>query len=345
MRSSVGLFVTLLAVLVALGNLGCSELAPTNPYDPATPLDQQARGAVRGRVVLTDRFTAEAFVGGRATLATASAPAEVAFDSALAPEGEGPTATFVLEKVPGGLYWLRVNLTGFDTIERFIEVPRGGDAEVGDLSPLVRADAVVEGQARLEGDGVASHEGTLVSALGTPFVALTGADGAFRLAVSEGTFTLQASHEGYESASTPDVVVGGDETTRLPEPLLLRAAPGAVHVTVRLQPSENQARLVVGASVALAPASGGDAILAAQPDAQGNALLAPVPAGEYTLSVTLAGYGTDTRQVTVLPGRVVEAGAVTLSATVDARTMPCRRASRAPVNPSSGTTAATSAST
>ncbi len=306
----------LLALLFALAS--CSEVAPTNPYDPATPEAQQAKGTVRGRVALAAPYTADAFEGAVVTLSRASAPDETAFETTPSPEGETPEATFTLADVPAGLYWLRVRLTGFAAMERLIEVTRGGEADVGTLSPDADVRSALQSVARLDGPGVMSHEGIVVTAQGTPFAALTAADGAFQMALSEGTFTLRASHAGYVSTERSGVVVAAGGVTTLDEPIVLAAAPGAVHLTVRLEPAVGMAERVIGVSVALAPAAGGDVVLAGQPDAQGNVLLAPVPAGDYVVSATLSGFGSDTRQVSVRPEQTAEVGTITLRAANDA---------------------------
>jgi uncharacterized protein YjbI with pentapeptide repeats len=305
-----------LALLLALG--ACSEVAPTNPYDPSTPEAQQAKGLVRGRVVLAAPYTAEVFEGSVVTLSRAATPESTAFETTPAPEGDAPEAAFTVVDVPAGLYWLRVQLTGFARMERLIEVTRGGEADVGTLSPDADVRSALQGVARLDGPGVEQHEGIVVTALGTPFAALTAADGAFRMELSEGTFTLRASHAGYTSAERAGVTVAAGGVTPLDEPLTLVAAPGAVHLTVRLEGATDMARQVIGVSVAVAPAAGGEAVLAAQPDAQGNVLLAPVPAGAYVVSATLAGFGTDTRQVAVAPAQTAEVGTITLRAANDA---------------------------
>ena len=52
-----------------VGLVACSEIAPTNPYDPATPVPQQAKAMITGQVSLpTEETDLAVFDAGRVFL-------------------------------------------------------------------------------------------------------------------------------------------------------------------------------------------------------------------------------------------------------------------------------------
>ena len=90
------------AVLAALA--GCEDVPATNPFDPATPVSQQAQARLEGTVTLPDGFGASNLAEGRVDLVDGAG--EIALTGGVA---EG---TFLFEAVNAGAYLVRVVVPG-----------------------------------------------------------------------------------------------------------------------------------------------------------------------------------------------------------------------------------------
>jgi hypothetical protein len=138
--------------------LGCSEMAATNPYDPATPAAQQAPGSIRGQVRLL-RFTAP-----ETTLEVLVELVAAGSDGALGTQKPTADGRFAFEEVPAGTYEVRASLPGYLPESRRVAVGRGETVELGTLS--LQHDALgpyavtFEGRIRLR--GATEHGGTTV---------------------------------------------------------------------------------------------------------------------------------------------------------------------------------------
>ena len=158
--------------LVSVALVSCADVPPTNEYDPKTPKAQQKKGTVSGTLVLPEDFDATAFDDGLVRLFAAAAPAEVAYETSLAPEpaaeGERAVAAFQFDEVAAGTYALRPVVVGFAPQDAVppIEVDFGAAVAVGaiDLRSLAVADpadpvevTAVEGIARLAGAADDGH--------------------------------------------------------------------------------------------------------------------------------------------------------------------------------------------
>jgi hypothetical protein len=165
--------------LVALGGalLACSDIAATNPYDPATPESQQAPGAVRGQVRLL-RFASPEII--LTTVLELQPPDGGRAVGIRQPDADG---RFAFERVPAGRYLLRASLPGFVPETRAVTVARGEAADLG-VIPLqhdaLGPDAVTfSGRVRLRGE--TDHGGTTVR------LQLAGRDLSYAALVTDAT--------------------------------------------------------------------------------------------------------------------------------------------------------------
>ncbi len=137
---------------------------------------------------------------------------------------------------------------------RFLPVGSGADISLPDLD--LRRSGTVRGRVLLQ--GAASHGGTRVSVIGTPYTTTTASDGSFSIhpiavafrapapgspyAPSAATYSLLFDHDGYVPASVADVsVVAGDVTT-LSDVTLQVADPaprGVIHGRVALEAADD----------------------------------------------------------------------------------------------------------
>ena len=153
-----------LVFVCVIASSGCSNIGPTNPHDPDTPVDQQLSGSVAGRLVLPDGFTSEVLGAAVIELHAISDPSNAAYDAAVGADG-----AFLFDSVHAGGYTLYSRLPGFGADPIEIGLPIDGHVEVGEiaLEPL-RAGAI-SGVGRRPGDGETGHGGLFVEVLGTPF--------------------------------------------------------------------------------------------------------------------------------------------------------------------------------
>jgi hypothetical protein len=234
------------AVLAVL--VGCEDVPATNPFDPATPVSQQAQARLEGTVTLPEGFGETNLADGRVDLVDAAG--EVALTSGVA------DGTYLFDAVNAGAYLVRVIVPGLRVAERPVQLLRGETLRQPPIALSAPStediDALfVVGVARLEGAPEAGHQGIFVEVQDTPYNALTARDGTFRVQAPPGERTVAVSFPGY-GLETISVVVRSDapELT-LPEPIVLVGQPGRILGRVRLQPGFEDPAQLMAADVAL----------------------------------------------------------------------------------------------
>ncbi len=295
----------------------CSEVSPSNPFDPATPGSQQATGRVVGRLVLPTGFGAQRLQGAQVTLRPQADPASVTATAEVDAEG-----AFALTDVVAGLYSVQVQVVGLSLTPIAIELTIGGVVDLGDL--LLEAPpeglAAVLGRVQRSGAAEDGHQGIVIEALGTPYSAVTTSDGTFRPAVAAGEHTLRSSAPGYAPQTAPlDPPLAAGEVRTLEATVVLIGRPGAVRGVVGLEPGFEDAELLRTATLTLAhpgAALDDEATREARPDGDGRFLFDAVPAGEWTLTATLETFQPVTLPLTVRVGETTTAPPVTLFSTL-----------------------------
>jgi hypothetical protein len=262
------------AVLAALAS--CStEVPATNPYDPATPLDSQAKAAVRGVVVATPTLPTSA--GLAVTLAQAAGAAREV--------STGTAGAFLFENLTPGSYLLTCAPTGFVSFTVAVTLVQGQVLDLGTipLSPLSGADAsAFTGRVTLEAG--ADLGGTLVEAAGRGFTTVTDSAGNYRLQVVAGTYDLRFSRAGFVTQAAPGQVVARGEARALGTVTLL-ANPARLSGHVDGERPDGTRGPLENAVVTLEGTS-----ITGLTNAQGDFTLTAVPQGSYLLRVALAGY-------------------------------------------------------
>jgi hypothetical protein len=273
------------ATLIAALAVSCStSVTPTNPYDPATPPDQQAKAQLRGTIL----------VSGAGGLADATVflrqNGRIVRQTATASDG-----AFLFDAVVPGTYVFEVSPTGYVPVSMQLVVHPGDDLQIGDigLTPAAAASAL-EGTATLAGE--VEHGGTLVEAVGRAYTAVTNSQGQFRLDVAEGTYTLRMSHEGFLPVTVQDVTVTRGET-RVLEPVALAANPGTIAGHVDAEVADGSVAPLAQAVVTVEGTS-----LTGYTNAAGDFALTSVPPGSYLVRVFKAGYSEAVAPVLDLQG-------------------------------------------
>lgn len=272
MRTSLqaAVFAGALATLAA-----CStQVEPTNPFDPATPLERQAKATVRG-VLAAPTLPSAADIA--LSLAAGGQPAR---------EGRtGQTGQFVFDALTPGSYTLTCTLAGFAPFSLVLSLARGETLDLGTitLAPLSGGDAsAFTGRVTLENQS--DYGGTLVEAVGRGFTTVTDSGGNFRLRVIEGTYDLKVSRAGFVAGQQLGLVVGRGEERALGTMTLL-ANPARLSGHVDGEHADGTRGALSNALVTLE----GTAITGLT-NAQGDFTLTGIPPGSYLVRATADGH-------------------------------------------------------
>ena len=289
----------LLCLLSLVMVSACSEVDPTNPYDPGAPESVQALGRLSGRVRLPD---GEPAAGAAVGLAGASVSATT-----------GDDGTFTLTLVPTGGHLLTVSLP----CHRPLSVPTpyfeiGDEHTQPDTQLEVATGSILGSVAFAGGPGARFAE-----------VAVFTAGGASARPDETGHFTLEgvracagqsisAVAYGYATAPASGLEVPENGRFELPTPLTLVPFPGVV--TGRLVLPAGDSGTVEHLAVSVR-ALGGE-VIEGETNAEGGFRL-QVPQGPATFLAAVPGYQSVTSAVTVPPAQnddvVAELGDLRLS--------------------------------
>jgi hypothetical protein len=211
----------LLALIFAAFPVACTDVDPSNPYDPSAPNTVQARATVTGRVLLE---TGEPAAGAEVGLQEASISGRSSEDGA-----------FRLDDVPAGGYTLTATLPGYVVGTRIVfDLARGESRDVGTLT-LARATGRIVGTLSVGGGLDVDLRSIRLGVDFGPASPSVDATGAFALeGVYAGERTLTASLPGFADA-TARVTVAADAAVTAPA-LVLEAVPVPVTVDVTAPP-------------------------------------------------------------------------------------------------------------
>ena len=261
-------------VLSLLAAACSSGVQPTNPYDPATPPDRQAKAVVRGALAAPTL----ASPGGLTVFLRANH--QIVKQVQTAADG-----AFLVDAIVPGSYAVEAAPQGFVPVGIPVTLAPGQELELGTLTltPLLGVDAaIITGRVTL--DSRTFHGGTLVEAVGRAFTAITDSSGAFRLEVSEGTYDLRMTHEAFKTIEVNALVVSRGEQRAL-APVQLAGDPARIEGDV-------VAELPAGGQGPLA-----DAVVSVEgtsqtglTDTNGHFVLNGVTAGSYLVRVVKSGY-------------------------------------------------------
>ncbi len=121
-----------IGALCVAGALACAEIPADNPHDPAAPESVQARGSVRGRLLLPDGFGAARLEGARVLLEGGRGEARD-----VTPDEDG---AFAFTDVVAGLYVVRPRVDGLSAPPEVVELGVGEDRDVGDIALAAAAE-------------------------------------------------------------------------------------------------------------------------------------------------------------------------------------------------------------
>lgn len=293
-----------LAILFVLGGVApaCIVVAD-NPFDPETPLGEQATATIEGSVRAVT-------VSGEPVLLENAGVSLETDGNAVNDTTTDEAGAFTFEEVAPRAHRLRV--THASHFSALIDVrPGPGDTlnpeillyplpetpgdDVAHLTGTVQKSGELL-QPEVEQD----HSGILVELGDGTTRAVTNRAGRFDLFVIAGTYDLVFSAPDYNEVRVESVVAAAGETTEASEdPVVLQPNPGRISGTVLLEGVDDA--MALGDTLVSAP--GGTTDLTAT---DGAYLLADLPAGVYSLTITRDGYET-----VELPGIVVEGGRLT----------------------------------
>jgi|GEM_PF-5500547 len=181
----------LLSFLIAI-IVGCSQLSPTNPFDPEAPESLQKQAVVTGSVLLPREYESinrrEVQVKVRAL--TSDAPPT-------ATEADAITGTFELAAPASGNVLLSIELEGFYPLQLSLNLEIGSRVDIGEV--ILRPD-LVRLTARVEKEGEVTHDGVVATVrLGAEPLdeSLSAASGEFQLLVPKRRVELFLRHPEY----------------------------------------------------------------------------------------------------------------------------------------------------
>lgn len=221
--------------LVAL--VAACEVPPMNPFDPATPPEQQALASLQAQVVAPN-------VAPTAITVTLSSPGREPRSKALESD-----ARFAFADLVPGPWSVALSASGYYPYVRDLQLAAGVTLDLGEIVLVPVADAaqlvVVEGRARLA--GLRSSAGIAVVAVGTSFRAVTDSEGHYLLQLTPGRYTLAFSAVGFKDEELVDLEVKQGATVTAPD-VTLAANPGSVagHVCAQVRDDLLQAGVTGG---------------------------------------------------------------------------------------------------
>lgn len=296
---------------------GCAEIPADNPFDPESPVSVRQPGAVIGRLVAPEGYTESLYTRAAITLTGGQATA-----GALGPIAAADDGRFRFAAVVSGVWYLRVELTGFEPAERTTVVGIGESLDVGEirLRPAATVGRIA-GEARIGGAAPGQAPTIEVEAEGTPYSTRATESGAFELTVPPGKYRLTGRSPGYGSARSDEVEVGADERVALRSPLVLAALPGRVLGRVVVMGLDGQPRatgdpLLSQVVVEFAPTEGDAPPTPLPVGADGRIDVQNVATGAFALRVRLPGHDSVRRPFDVAPGELVNLGELVLAPTV-----------------------------
>jgi len=203
--------------------LSCGKtISANNPYDPSSPLDQQAKGTITGSLVME--------AAGNPGQATVSVP-KLGLQRNPKPDGK-----FEIDGLPAGVYELAFKAEGYEDTQRIVEISPGSVRNIGQVDLKV-IRATIRGTVSLLSLGDREHQspgGTVIQvvpsggqggglpALGSAYAGIAAPDGTFAINdVPVGDYDLSADRDGFAKRSLCGIKVerGGTdiaETIQLP---------------------------------------------------------------------------------------------------------------------------------
>ncbi len=271
-------FNVVVAGLLVVGTVGCRDLSV-----PPVP---DVNSFLTGRAVVAVPGSSQSQAVQGADLSVLGSNVHVVSDA---------QGGFTLGPLPAGEYQLLAVARGdhdarHQRLVSGVQTTAGATRSLGDV--LLAENAQLGGRVLVQGQSQ-GNAGVLVFVPGTDFVTNTSDTGTWLLAdLPAGVLRASAFRAGFEPATTSDVTVQGGVVTSIADLLLFpesaSAPQGSISGTVVVMGAPNNA----GVTVAVTSFATQAEVAHVVTDATGAFALKNLPSDLYTLTASLAGYGT-----------------------------------------------------
>ncbi|MBW1809639.1 MAG: carboxypeptidase regulatory-like domain-containing protein [Deltaproteobacteria bacterium] len=290
-------------VAISFSGSSCTDVDNSNPYDPNTPPDKQAKASLSGVVL-----GLEAGEGAEpAPLVSAAVLLDGPTEAEVNPQTPDAQGAFAFNQLQPGTYTLDVSSTGYFRQVRSYSLDPGQDHDdvrvVLDEIPSGTEDAAhITGLAKLSGEivlpeDVQDHSGIIVEVEFSGVRTITNLTGEFDLFLNAGTYNLIFSAADYNLVRRNGVVALTGQTVEIPDsPVVLEPNPGSVSGRVQLEFAGTDQH--GGVVVAIL----GIATTASAPD--GSYVLSGIPAGVHSIVATHENYDSNSATGIVIRGGI-----------------------------------------
>jgi hypothetical protein len=305
------LVITLLSLVVS----GCMpEIAPTNPYDPDTPVGQQQKAQVMLTVFGSTTDDVEPIVLSDVEVRIADGPSKTnskfisneAGNVEIVDLAPGAYQLFVWHPQfgppkPGQTYWMTLTPGEVKASSVYLTQVGGPSVPGQPIQYTLTGTALKAGELSRADEAARDHSGISVRVrtedeTPTSIETTTDETGAFGLAVNPGTYKLYFNAPDHTETGPVTAVVVDGEVSTLSESIVLNINPGRINGRIALEGASADGHSDIVLSLT-------NTSFTAITDADGTFQIADLPAGTYTLRATKENY-----DAMNLPGVMVRGG-------------------------------------
>lgn len=218
------------------------------------------------------------------------------------------SGNFALSAMDAGSYTVAVSAAGYGTKTYTVTIIAGTTTNFGGIALVMNATTgTVQGKVTDASGGAPIAGATITITGSTTWTAVTTADGSYQITgIAPGAITISAGMTGYHTASgTGGIVAGG---TIVFSPALSTTPPTETTGLLKGTVADNNGQPLAGAAVSLV----GNKTYTASTGLAGEFSVSTMDPDTYAVSLSAAGYLSQSYSVTILAGVTTDLGTVKL---------------------------------